>query len=269
MKPLFFALLCFATAAQATAPKIILSNHYNKQNITGWAMSEKMDGVRAYWDGKQLISRQGNVFTPPAGFTRDFPPFALDGELYAGRGTFERVSATVRSTQGNWQGIRLHVFDVPNAEGNLYQRLSLAKQHAAKHPNAQFVVVPQITVKDEAHARQFLRQIEQGGGEGVMLHNPNAPYTSGRSNDLLKLKTTHDAECTVTQHHQGKGKYADTLGAVSCKNELGEFRIGSGFKDKDRDNPPPIGSVITYKYRGFTAKGTPRFATFLRRRNEK
>ena len=108
----------------------------------------------------------------------------------------------------------------------------------------------------------FLKEIEAKGGEGVMLRNPNTPYHGGRSSNLLKLKSQYDAECTVTRHHEGKGKYAGKLGAVSCKNQH------SGFKDADRDNPPPVGSVITYRYRGFTQKGTPRFATFLRVRKD-
>ncbi|WP_430472205.1 DNA ligase [Wielerella bovis] len=267
MKFLFCALL-FITAypIHAAKPDLILAKEYRQQNIKGWMMSEKVDGVRAYWDGKQLISRQGNVFTPPAGFTRDFPPFAVDGELYAGRGTFERVSVAVRSSSGDWRGIRLHIFDVPHAKGSLKQRLAVAQKYITAHPNINMVVLPQIEVRDIQHARQFLRQIEQGGGEGVMLRNPSTAYVGGRSDNLLKLKSAHDAECVVTKHHQGKGKYADMLGAISCKNELGEFRIGSGFTDADRRNPPKIGSVITYKYRGFTSKGLPRFATYWRKR---
>ena len=269
-KPLFIlALAALIPLAQAAAPNLILAQEYKNQNIQGWAMSEKLDGVRAYWDGKQLISRQGNVFTPPAGFTRDFPPFALDGELYIGRGKFEAVSAAVRTAGHSWQGVKMYVFDAPKESGNLYQRLNKAKQHLAQHPTANFVVLTQTPAQNEAHARQFLREIEAQGGEGVMLRNPNAPYQGGRSSNLLKLKSAHDAECVVTQHHEGKGKYAGMLGALSCKNQLGEFRIGSGFKDAERKNPPKIGSTITYKYRGFTNKGTPRFATFLRVRNDK
>ena len=267
----FIPMLALAAipAAQAAAPNLMLAQEYKNQNIQGWAMSEKLDGVRAYWDGKQLISRQGNVFAPPAGFTRDFPPFALDGELYIGRGKFEAVSAAVRTAGHSWQGIKLYVFDAPKESGNLYQRLDKAKQHLAKHPNANFAVLAQTPVQNEAHARRFLREIEAQGGEGVMLRNPDTPYQGGRSSDLLKLKSAHDAECVVTQHHEGKGKYAGMLGALSCKNQLGEFRIGSGFKDAERKNPPKIGSTITYKYRGFTSKGTPRFATFLRARTDK
>ncbi|OAM29060.1 DNA ligase [Eikenella longinqua] len=263
---LIFALL-LSPVLHAAPPNLILAKEYSGQNIAGWAMSEKLDGVRAYWDGQKLISRQGHPFSPPAGFTRDFPPFPLDGELYSRHGAFEQISATVRRSGSDWSGIKLHVFDAPQAPGNLYQRLELVRRHLAAHPRANIALIPQTPARNIEHARQFLRQIENQGGEGVMLRNPDTPYQGGRSSNLLKLKSAHDAECTVTAHHEGKGRNTGLLGAVSCRNELGEFRIGSGFKDADRRNPPPIGSRITYKYRGFTAKGTPRFATYLRRAN--
>lgn len=265
MKTILCVMSLVGVVAHA-APNIILAKEFQGQNIVGWAMSEKLDGVRAYWDGKQLISRQGYPFTPPPDFTRHFPPFPLDGELYSQRGAFESISATVRSHHGDWSKIKLHVFDVPQAAGNLYQRLEHASQHLKRFPQARFTIIKQIPVRNLQHAQQFLQEIERGGGEGVMLRNPNLPYTVGRSDGLLKLKSAHDDECVVTKHHQGKGKYAGKLGAVSCKNQYGEFKIGSGFKDHDRLNPPPIGSTITYRYRGFTRKGLPKFATFLRKR---
>ncbi|MDO5639589.1 MAG: DNA ligase [Neisseria sp.] len=268
MKAIIPLCAVFFTSAPAFAADLLLAQEFKGQNVSGWAMSEKLDGVRAYWDGKRLLSRQGYAFTPPAGYTRHFPPYPLDGELYSRRGQFEQISAAVRKSSGDWQGIRLHVFDVPQAQGNLHQRLAVLQRWLKSHPDAPIVVIPQTTARDNAHAQAFLQQIEAAGGEGVMLRRPDTPYSGGRSSNLLKLKSAHDAECTVTRHHPGKGKYAGKLGALSCKNRHGEFRIGSGFKDVDRSNPPPIGSTVTYKYRGFTQKGTPRFATFVRVRNE-
>ena len=258
--------LCISLPASASG--LLLAQEYKNQEIAGWAMSEKLDGVRAYWDGKRLISRQGHPFTPPAGYTRNFPPYPIDGELYTSRGRFEQISAAVRSDKSDWRGIKLHVFDVPKAAGNLYQRLAVLQSWLEAHPEAPIAVIRQIPARDRAHAQTFLKEIEAQGGEGVMLRTPNHPYAAGRSNQLLKLKSRHDAECTVTQHYEGKGKNAGRLGAVGCKNQYGEFRIGSGFKDQDRDNPPPVGSTITYRYRGFTQKGTPRFATFVRIRQD-
>lgn len=257
-------LLALPFFAFAKQPDLILAKHYTNQPISGWAMSEKLDGVRAYWNGKQLISRQGYAFTPPPSYLKHFPPFPLDGELFTKRGDFEQLSAIVRSSNGNWQQVHYHVFDVPSATGNLYQRLRRLKDWLAAHPQAPIRIIKQIPVKNAAHANTFLAEVEKQGGEGVMLRNPEPPYHGGRSNNLLKMKSAHDEECTVTRHHEGKGKYQGKLGAISCRNQRGEFRIGSGFKDHDRNNPPPVGSTITYRYRGFTKSGKPRFATFVR-----
>ena len=267
MRRLIFAALIAVSAAAPAAPDLMLAQEYQSQDVSGWAASEKLDGVRAYWDGRKLISRQGYAFNPPAGFTRNFPPYPLDGELYAGRGTFEQVSAEVRRAGGSWQGIRLHVFDVPQAAGSLYQRLAVIEQHLKRHP-ANIAVIKQTPVKDAAQARAMMERIVAAGGEGVILRNPALPYSAGRSSGYLKLKPQQDAECTVTRHYEGKGKYAGMLGSVGCRNELGEFKIGSGFKNADRANPPPVGTVITYRYRGLTQKGLPRFATFVRVRKE-
>ncbi len=261
--------LFFTPAAFAAAPDLLLAKEYRAQNISGWAMSEKLDGVRAYWNGKQLVSRQGYPFTPPAGYLDHFPPYPLDGELFSRRGQFEQISAAVRSASGNWHNIKLHVFDVPQASGNLYQRLAVLEKWLQRHPQAPIEIIKQTPAKDNAHAQAFLKQIEAKGGEGVMLRHPEMPYRGGRSDYLLKLKSLHDAECTVTRHYEGKGKYAGKLGALGCKNQHGEFKIGSGLKDSDRANPPAVGSTITYRYRGFTQKGTPRFATFVRVRNDR
>lgn len=269
MKRIILSCALFITqTTAAAASELLLAKEYTGQNVSGWAMSEKLDGVRAYWNGKQLVSRQGYAFTPPAGYTAHFPPFPLDGELFSQRGQFERISASVRSSSGSWQHIKLHVFDVPQAQGNLYRRLAVLENWLKQHPQAPVKIIPQTPVRNNAHAHAFLKQIEAAGGEGVMLRHPDMPYQSGRSNYLLKLKSRHDDECTVTRHYEGKGKYAGMVGALGCTNRHGEFRIGSGLKDADRANPPAIGSTITYRYSGFTQKGTPRFATFLRVRKE-
>ena len=262
----FVCVLVFAGTARAE--ELLLAREYHQQDVRGWAMSEKLDGVRAFWNTRQLLSRNGYAFTPPPAFTRDFPPFAVDGELYSGLGQFEQISAAVRSSSGDWSTLKLHVFDVPEAKGNLYERLAVLQRWLDDHPQARIVCIPQQPVEDFAQVQTFLRQVEAGGGEGVMLRDPDAAYRGGRSDQLLKVKTLHDAECTVTAHHPGKGKYTGMLGAFSCRNEFGEFRIGSGLSDAERSNPPPVGTVITYRYRGFTAKGVPRFPTYVRVRSE-
>ena len=265
-RPALFLLLVASHAL--AAPDLILAENWQGQDVRGWAMSEKLDGVRAYWDGQQLLSRAGYPFRPPAGFLADYPPWPLDGELYRGRGQFEATSAAVRAVDGDWRGINLHVFDVPQATGDLYQRLATLETWLREHPQAHIRVVAQTPVKNREHITSTLKTIEQQGGEGLMLREPNQPYHGGRSPYLLKVKSAPDAECTVVAHHPGKGKHAGRLGAITCENEHGRFRIGSGFTDTERAHPPAIGSTITYRYRGFTRKGTPRFATYLRPRND-
>lgn len=264
---LFWLAACCLPLASAAAP-VMLAQDYNGQNVSGWLMSEKLDGVRAYWDGKRLLSRQGYAFTPPPGFTRHFPPYPLDGELYSGRGRFEAISAAVRSARGDWSDIRFYVFDVPEAPGGLRQRLAVLAGRLKTQPAPNIRIIEQHTVRDGHHAQEWMRQIVARGGEGVILRHPDAPYGSGRSSHYLKLKPQQDAECVVVRHHEGKGKYQGRLGSLTCRNEAGEFKIGSGFKDADRSRPPPVGSTITYRYRGLTAKGLPRFTTYLRIRSD-
>ncbi|VEI76644.1 DNA ligase [Mannheimia haemolytica] len=269
MKKLLLFLLFTCNPIFAKSPELMLVGQYQDQELNGWVMSEKLDGVRGFWDGKQLISRQGYPLNPPDYFIKDFPPFAIDGELFSERGKFEEISSIVRSVQPKgWHKLKLQVFDVPNAQGNLIERLATLENYLKQHPTPHIAIIEQIPIKDKAHLQQFYQSVLEQGGEGVIVRNPNAGYIQGRSAQILKIKPVLDEECTVVAHHKGKGKYADKMGAITCENQRGRFRIGSGFKDKDRENPPPIGSIITYKYRGITESGKPRFATFWRIRND-
>jgi DNA ligase 1 len=107
------------------------------------------------------------------------------------------------------------------------------------------------------------------GGEGLMLHRADALYVTGRSDALLKLKPLFDAEATVVAHTPGRGKYKGKLGALIVETPEGlRFKLGTGFSDAQRENPPKIGSLVTYTYRDKTPKGKPKFASFLRERHE-
>lgn len=258
-------LLFFVSSFALANPDLMLLHTYDNQPIEGWVMSEKLDGVRGYWDGKQLLTRQGQRLLPPAYFIKDFPPFAIDGELFSERNHFEEISSITKSFKGDgWEKLKLYVFDVPDAEGNLFDRLAKLKAYLLEHPTTYIEIIEQIPVRDKAHLYEFLSQIESLKGEGVVVRDPHASYERKRSHRILKLKTTQDEECTVIAHHKGKGQFENVMGALTCKNYRGEFKIGSGFNLNERENPPPIGSVITYKYRGLTNSGKPRFATYWR-----
>jgi DNA ligase 1 len=133
----------------------------------------------------------------------------------------------------------------------------------------QLRAVEQYRVADRKELQRKLDAVVKARGEGLMLHLASAPYVTGRSDVLLKLKRLRDTEAVVVRHIPGKGKYTGMLGALEVKAPDGQvFRLGTGFSDAQRQNPPPIGSTVTYTYRDLTKTGLPRFASFLRVRNE-
>jgi len=252
-----------------TPPKIQLATKYRDTiNVSHYLISEKLDGVRAYWDGKQLISRQGNVFWAPKWFLEGFPPQALDGELWMARQRFDKVSGIVRQQRlnnANWREIKFMVFDLPDSKATFSQRVALFNQLVDQAQSPYLKTIKQYRLDTQLQLMQRLDQVVKQGGEGLMLHRAAALYQTKRSNDLMKLKRFEDAEATVLEHLSGKGKYRAMLGALLVKNQEGvTFKIGGGFSDRQRANPPKVGSIITYKYYGKTNNNVPRFASFLR-----
>jgi len=260
--------------AQTTQkPALMLAKPYRSDiELKHYWISEKLDGVRAYWDGTQLISRQGNRISAPDWFTQGFPKQVLDGELWMGRNRFAEVSGAVRRQipdPAQWQKIRFMVFDSPGETGDFDHRLQALRVLFAQLNSPSIALIEQYKIDDETALMQALDQVIANGGEGLMLHLGSAPYRGIRSDDLLKLKRFSDAEAVVIGHIPGKGKFSGMLGAVLVKMPDGrEFKIGSGFSDEQRRHPPAIGSTISYKYQGTTASGLPRFASFFRARND-
>ncbi len=236
-----------------------------------YLISEKYDGVRAVWDGKSLRFRSGQSISAPAWFTAKLPATPLDGELWLARGKFDELSGIVRKLQAvdaEWQRVQYMVFELPSGDGTFAQR-SQKLQALVKQTNwPQLQWLEQFKLADEKALQTKLKQITAQGGEGLMLHLASAPVMQGRSAVLLKLKPVSDAEGIVTAHVPGKGKFSGMLGALQIKTEDGHsVKIGTGFSDEQRKNPPAIGSTITYTYRDKTPSGKPRFASFLRERS--
>ena len=235
-------------------------------------VSEKLDGVRAYWDGRQLASRAGNLFQAPPWFTAGFPPTALDGELWMGRGSYEALSGAVRRKapiEAEWRRIRYLVFDLPASQAPFTRRLAAMREIVQGAASPYLALVDQSRIASHAALMQRLEEVMAGGGEGLMLHRGSARYQIGRTKDLLKVKAHEDAEAVVLAHLPGKGKFAGMMGALLVETPEGRrFRIGTGFSGQERQAPPPLGATITYRHYGKTGKGTPRFASFLRVRRE-
>ena len=254
------------------APALSLANVYHDGvDAAQYWVSEKLDGVRAYWDGNALYSRQGNRFHVPAWFVKDFPKTPLDGKLWMGRGAFETLSGIVRRKKPNdedWRNIRFMVFDLPADSADFAGRLRRLKKIFSAIKSPQIGLVEQFRVADSAELKTTLRRVVSQGGEGLMLRKAVSRHKAGRSDDLLKLKLHEDAEAIVIAHLPGKGKYKGMLGALLVETSDGKrFKLGSGFSDQERRQPPPIGAIVTYKHYGKTRKGIPRFASFLRIRN--
>jgi len=256
-----------ALAAGPAHQPMLASVYADEAAVTDYWVSEKLDGVRAYWDGKALWSRGGYPIAAPAEFTLGWPSMAMEGELWLGRGTFDQLSGVVRSAKpdaAQWRQVRLMVFDLPQHGGNFSERVAAIRQLSALNlATLQSVRQFRVASVDELDAR--LATLVAAGAEGLMLHHQDAHYQSGRSNALLKYKPYADAEAQVIGYTAGKGKYLGMVGALEVADPAGRrFRLGSGLSDVQRANPPAIGSWVTYRYNGLTSTGLPRFARFLR-----
>ena len=263
-----FASLLAAIASAATPPPVMLPMVYHGDiDVAAYLVSEKYDGVRGRWDGHRLTTRGGLEVAAPAWFTRGWPNVPMDGELWAGRGRFERASAIVRDTVAGdaaWRGMRFMVFDLPEADAPFEARARALDALLRDAAVPWLQPVAQRSVADAAALDAWLAEVVAAGGEGLVLQHRNARYHAGRSPELLKYKPYADAEARVVGHTAGRGKYRGHLGALLVERADGRrFRIGSGFSDAERSDPPPVGSIVTYRYNGVGANGVPRFARFL------
>jgi DNA ligase-1 len=265
-------LLFSSIVLYAEKPNLLLLKSYNTDiNVTEWLMSEKLDGVRAYWNGKELVSRNGKTFLAPKWFTKDFPPFEIDGELWSSRGDFENIISIVntQTPHEGWKQISYNIFEVPHQKGGLLRRLEVLEQWMVKHPNDFIKIIPQTVCKGSEHLKEELQRVEALGAEGLVVRNPNALYIDKRTSEALKVKSFQDDECVVVGYTKGHGKFEGLVGALKCAWQGRVLKIGSGLSNEDRKNPPALDANITFKYNGLTRKGNPKFPVFLRVRELK
>lgn len=265
----FAFITLFPQVLHARPPAIPLANVYHEGvELDEYWVSEKLDGVRAYWDGEHLWSRGGHVYRAPEWFTEDFPSHPLDGELWSGRGEFAALSGVVRKSQpvsSEWQKVTYKVFDLP-ARGRPFEDRYARLEALVAAANSDYLsLVIQRPVRDHESLMTQLQAVVAAGGEGLMLKRKASLYQSGRSDDLLKVKPYQDAEAVVVGHTPGKGKHEGVMGSLLVALPSGrKFRIGTGFSDAERADPPSVGQTITFKYHGHTSTGLPRFASYLR-----
>ncbi len=257
---LFFAFKLFSS-------DLMLAKVYEDQNISGWLMGEKLDGVRGVWNGKILLSKQGKDLKAPKWFTENFPPFKIEGELWSKRGDFDNIVSIIKSNdqKENWKKLTLNIFDVIEKGLPFYTRVEKAREWFQKHPSNYVNIIEQIPCNNEKELLLFLKEVESKGGEGVIVRDPNALYKEGRSGKILKVKSFFDAEGEVVKINSGKGKFEGLMGSLKLRIKSGKtFNLGSGFTIKQRENPPQVGDVVTFKYKELTRNGIPKFASFMR-----
>jgi DNA ligase 1 len=255
-----------------TAPPTLMPLHARNApaNLSpqGYLISEKLDGVRALWDGTQLRFRSGGLIPAPSWFTAKLPATPLDGELWMGRGQFDALSGAVRQQQPDdalWRSIRYMVFDQPAGTASFSERLAELRQAVASAAWPQLVAVEHFTLDNSAQLAAKLTEVVAAGGEGLVLHHAQSRLANPHNDQLYKLKPLYDAEATVVGHTAGHGKYQGMLGALEVQTDDGQrFKIGTGLSDAQRQSPPAIGSRVTYSYQGLTPSGKPRFARFVR-----
>ena len=256
--------ICLLFSFEVQKPKI-----YDDQNITNWLISEKLDGIRGYWDGKNLYTKNGNIINSPKYFTSNFPPFELDGELWSKRDDFEFIQSVVLddTPSDNWGKITYNIFEVPNSDGDFLLRLEKVKKWFEKHPNKYVKIIEQTRCKNSEQLNGFLEKIVALKGEGVIVKDPTQNYHTGRSPHILKVKKAQDMEGVVIGHNYRKDGGFKSL-VLKLKNNV-VFNLGGGFSDIQRENPPKLGQIVTFKYYGFTKYGKPKFSSFLRVRIDK
>lgn len=258
----------FAFFTSANAQEVQLATRYDGENVQDYLVSEKLDGIRGIWDGEALRTRQGQKLNPPDWFVSGWPKVWLDGELWAGRNQFGAVQNTVLDTIPNheqWREIRYMVFDAPDNFSTFEQRVKRYQALVSDSDSAYIQAVDQFTVDSAEQLYDQLDAMVALGAEGLMLHRKTALFRSGRSDALLKVKKYQDAEAKVVDHVPGQGKYSGQLGALLVELADGKrFKIGTGFSDQERVQPPEIGVFITFRYQGLTSTGLPRFASYQR-----
>lgn len=240
-----------------------LLDDYKDQSVKGWLMSEKFDGVRAYWNGFQFLTRNNNIINVPRWFCESMPNEWLDGELWLGRGKFEQTSAAVRQGFKNelWANMIFKVFDLPLTPGNFSSRLEqLNKLTLPTHCQQ----VEQRTVDNKECLNDYYTNLLSNGAEGVVIKSPSSPYNIGRTSNALKYVPENSGEAKVI----GINRHDDlSFKSLKCLFNNEQFNLSAGISEQIKTIPPKIGKLITIKFNGLTGNNLPRHAVFITTRD--
>mmetsp|Transcript_12404 Transcript_12404/g.23276 ORF Transcript_12404/g.23276 Transcript_12404/m.23276 type:complete len:609 (-) Transcript_12404:37-1863(-) len=267
---------CELDGTKAPPPLLYANKWEERVEPTGWWISEKLDGMRAFWDPAKrcLLSRLGNPILCPKPLLAALPDVALDGELFLGRGRFQELMSVVKNSAniglagGPWKEVVYMVFDLPKHDGKFEERMktlrALLDERAVDSSHSFVRFHEQQLCKGRAHLDEELKRVQADGGEGLMLRRAGSSYEAGRSSSLLKVKTFQDEEAVVLGYEPGKGRNSKVVGALRCRNRAGiEFSVGTGLSDAQRADPPKVGEIITYRFFELTKDNKPRFPSYV------
>ena len=271
MKLFFIMIFLLFLISFSNAIELQKAKTYTKtQSIENWMMSEKLDGIRAYWDGKQLLSKNGNIIHAPSWFIKDFPNFKLDGELWTKRNDFENIQSIVldKFPSKHWSKITYNIFEVPEEKGDFLKRLNKINKWQKVKKNKYIKIIDQIRCKNDDHLEEYLQKVINLKAEGLMIKNPFLEYFVGRSSNILKVKKFLDSEAEVIAINYKKGSKNKFKSLVLKLENNIIFNLGNGFTKEEKINHPKIGDIVTFKYYDLTKFGKPKFASFLRIRKK-
>lgn len=256
-----------AAKEPSEGPGVLLAQSWDGElDLTGWWLSEKLDGVRAYWDGKTLMSRTGNTFYAPDWFVEHLPSEPLDGELFVGRKKFQETVSVVRrmDKSEDWRRVCFVLFDAPGTEGVFEKRLARCREISNQAMSPYLKSLDHSECKGLEHLQEELARIESLGGEGLMARKPGSLYQRSRSFTLVKIKNFLDAEAIIVGYQAGAGRHKGRMGSLQVELPNGvQFSVGTGFSDQQRENPPAVGSIICFRYQELSRDGVPRFPSFV------
>jgi DNA ligase-1 len=226
----------------------------NEKDVKGWFLSEKLDGMRAYWDGKgNYWSKNGKVINIPESF-KQLPPYPLDGELWCGYGTNQSEMVKVKiSCRGKkptkpmdtefWEKVKYCVFDAPNIKKSYDKRHSYLEKFFSQYCNSNILLIPIQKCEGKEHLHNHLEKIVKKGGEGIMIYKPVVHYLPGRCKNVLKLKKYYESTITFLER-------SETTRHFKCQQNDGSevtLRVDGGYWKRK----PEVGSKIPVRHQGY------------------